>query len=205
MIEPYYSEDGITLYCAKCEDVLPQLQADVVITDPPYGVGYEYGEYVDTPENFERTILQTVRWCAENIPTAVNMSMRQMWKLPPAKWVLCWYKPGSTRRNAVGGFSIWEPIFLYGKGWRVANDAIRLPDVTNHSAGNKHPCPKPLKLVSWIMNQHGGETVLDPFAGSGTTLLAAKRFGRKAIGIEMSEDYCRIIVERLGQREMIFD
>jgi site-specific DNA-methyltransferase (adenine-specific) len=57
-----------------------------------------------------------------------------------------------------------------------------------------------IRLSSWP-----GETVLDPFAGSGTTLLAARQLGRRAIGVEASERYCELAVERLAQGELAFD
>lgn len=63
-----------------------------------------------------------------------------------------------------------------------------------------HPTQKPVELMAWcIFVAKVADTILDPFMGSGTTLVAAKQLGRKAIGIEISEDYCRIAVERLRQ------
>ena len=69
-----------------------------------------------------------------------------------------------------------------------------------------HPCPKPLPLMSKLMVQFTdpGELILDPFMGSGTTLLAAKNLGRRAIGIELEEKYCEIAAKRLGQSVMNF-
>lgn len=69
----------------------------------------------------------------------------------------------------------------------------------NHDKGNNHPCPKPLRLFKWLLSLHAGYTILDPFMGSGTTLVAAKQLGRKAVGIEIEERYCEIAVERLKQ------
>jgi DNA modification methylase len=196
---PYYDHAGITIYHGDCRDILPHLDpVDLVLTDPPYGVGFSYGEYEDTAENFQSGILPTLKELSQKYPMSTCCSMRQMQSLPVAKWVLCWHKPGSMRRNSVGGFSIWEPIFLYGAGWKVANDAITLPDCANHDKGNQHPCPKPIKLFKWLLSLHTGN-ILDPFMGSGTTLLAAKQLGRKAIGIEIEEKYCEIAVKRLAQ------
>jgi DNA modification methylase len=197
---PYYSHAGITIYHADCRDILPHLEpVDLVLTDPPYGVGFSYGEYKDTAENFSKSILPVIVNLSDRYPMAAFCSMRQMRILPPFQWVLCWNHPGSTRRNAVRGFSIWEPIFLYGRGWNVANDAITLADCVNHDKGNDHPCPKPLRLFKWLLSLHPGENILDPFMGSGTTLVAAKQLGRKAIGIEIEEKYCEIAVKRLAQ------
>jgi site-specific DNA-methyltransferase (adenine-specific) len=72
---------------------------------------------------------------------------------------------------------------------------------------NGHPCEKPVELMHHIttISTRKGDTILDPFMGSGTTLVAAKQLGRKAIGIEISEDYCRIAVDRLRQGTLLFD
>ena len=199
-MKPYYEEPNITIYHGDCLEIMPQLEpVDLVLTDPPYGVGYEYHGYKDTPENFQEIILPRLIQTILLAPAAVFMSMLNMQKLPPFRWVACWYKPGSTRRNKVNGWSIWEPIFLYGDGWRFANDAKRLPDCVNHDKGNIHTCPKPKNLMVWLIKHHKGDTVLDPFMGSGTTLVAAKELGRKAIGIEIEEKYCEIAVDRLRQ------
>ncbi len=199
-----YDEDGIQIYNCDCRLILPHLpKVDLVLTDPVYGVGFKYESVEDTPENFDNVVIPTINILSNLSPMALFMSMKQMKKIPDFKWVLCWHKPGSTRRNSVGGFSIWEPCFLYGTGWAVANDAITLPDCVNHDKGNTHPCPKPLRLFQWILRQHKSETILDPFMGSGTTLVAAKQLGRKAIGIEIEPKYVEIGIKRLAQK--VFD
>lgn len=201
-IKPYYYDEkaGIVIYNSDCREILPELpKVDLVLTDPVYGVGFKYESVDDSPEYFDAAVVPVMNYLASTYPMALFMSMKQMRKVPSFKWVLCWHKPGSTRRNALQGFSIWEPIFIYGKGWRVANDAITLPDCANHSRGNQHPCPKPIKIFKWLLSFHSADTILDPFMGSGTTLVAAKQLGRKAIGIEIEEKYCEIAVKRLSQ------
>jgi site-specific DNA-methyltransferase (adenine-specific) len=209
MIEPYYSQDGITLYCAKAEEVLPQLpeqSVDLIVTDPPYGVGYHYDKHDDTRgkeyERWVREMFPELRRVAKVV--MITTGMFNLWLYPKPTWVMCWAKPGSTRRSGLGGFNEWEPVLVYGKR-RIYNDFKYLPDCANHSkdTGN-HPCPKPLRMVSWLVSEgsDSGALVLDPFAGSGTTLVAAKRLGRRAIGIEISEAYCKIAVQRLSQKEL---
>ena len=64
---------------------------------------------------------------------------------------------------------------------------------------NGHPCPKPIAFMQWLMNLAAlpGEIVIDPFCGSGTTLVAAKNAGLGAIGVEIDERYCEIAAKRL--------
>ena len=64
---------------------------------------------------------------------------------------------------------------------------------------NNHPTVKPLKLMEYLITLSGGQTILDPFMGSGTTLVAAKRLGRKAIGIDIDEHSCEIAANRCRQ------
>lgn len=92
---------------------------------------------------------------------------------------------------------------LYGK-WKIYNDLKILPDCANHSKdeASDHPCPKPLKLLTWLVSHSEGH-ITDPFMGSGTTLKAAKELGRKATGFDVSEAYCEIAAKRMAQE--VFD
>jgi site-specific DNA-methyltransferase (adenine-specific) len=103
---------------------------------------------------------------------------------------------------ARGGFTTMQPILYYGKDYRAGKGALPSGKaVTEASEKNGHPCPKPIGAWSWLLDKvsQEGETVVDPFMGSGTTLRAAKDLGRKAIGIEISEEYCEIAATRLSQ------
>lgn len=147
-VAPYYQDAYVTLYHGSSVDMLPHDYApESVVTDPPYGVGFKYDSYEDTPENFDAIRQLLTRLAANAGQMALMMSMRQLWTMPKPKWMLCWAKPGSCRRSSIGGFSEWEPVLLYGKGWKIANDLKILPDCVNHSkdAAKDHPCPKPEK------------------------------------------------------------
>ena len=196
----YYQDRFVTLYHASSLEMPECFAPECVVTDPPYGVGFKYENYEDTPENFDAVRQMLHRLADNSTQMALMMSMRQLWTMPKPKWMLCWAKPGSCRRSSVGGFSEWEPILLYGKGWKIANDLKILPVCVNHSkdAAKDHPCPKPEKLMTWLVSLTTG-TICDPFAGSGTTLLAAKSLERKAVGWEIEEKYCEIIAKRLSQ------
>lgn len=122
---------------------------------------------------------------------------------------------------------IWDKINP-GLGWRYrrqhemvmiahreggklkwANNSLAVPNIYACSPPRQrsHPNEKPLKLVSSFLGWHSliGDTILDPFMGSGTTLRAAKDLGRKAIGIELEERYCEIAAKRLGQEVLRFE
>lgn len=207
---PCVCRDGITVIHGDCRDVLPLLEpgsVDLVLTDPPYGVGFQYTDaYDDARPDYDEwviAIFEDMRRVGKMV--MLTTGMRNLWLYPPADWVLCWAKPGSVRRSGIGGFNEWEPVLIYGKR-RIYNDFWYLPDVNQHDpAADGHPCPKPVSLYTRLIQQ-GCDTdglILDPFMGSGTTLRAAKDLGRKAIGVEIEEKYCQIAVKRLAQEVLL--
>jgi site-specific DNA-methyltransferase (adenine-specific) len=203
VIEPYYQEDGITLYNAKCEDVLPQLteRGDLLLTDPPYEGREDLFATKGVVDFLERLIGEYkqafIFWpCVGRLPGE-----------PEA--IHIWHKaipihPNSKIGNVAG--HQYERILAWGAGKRC--EVIREAAIIGNFAACadefvRHPTQKPIKLVRWCMGKvKEWDVVFDPFAGSGTTLVAAKRFGRKAVGIEMSEEYCQLIVNRLSQKEL---
>jgi site-specific DNA-methyltransferase (adenine-specific) len=198
---PYFEEDGITIYHGDCRDVLPSLEpVGLLLTDPPYNVGFDA---------FEATF--DIDWWIDTLQTFSNVAftpgIRNIWTYPKPTWVMCWAKPGSTRRNDTGGFNSWEPLLVYTDR-KIMTDYVHLPDCVNHASdeASDHPCPKPLRLFQFAMKQLSDEgmLVLDPFMGSGTTLRAAKDLGRRAIGIEIEEKYCEIAAKRLSQKVFQF-
>ena len=209
-MRPYFEDDAVTIYHGDCREILSTLPpADLVLTDPPYGVGYKYGNsYQDDAEGYEPFVLGAFQQMRENAPMIlITTGMRNLWLYPPADWVLCWAKPGSTRRNGLGGFNEWEPVLVYGKR-RIYNDFKLLPTAPNLSKDTgDHPAPKPIALYRWLVavGSDNGATILDPFMGSGTTLRAAKDLGRKAIGIKIEERYCEIAAQRMSQMVLAFD
>ena len=191
-----------TLYHGDCLEILPTLapgSVDAVVTDPPYGVGFGYAEFKDDQMSWMR-VLSAIKALTSQYQSAVCMSFARLWELPAARWAACWFKPGSVRRSKVGGWSTWEPVLLYGKGWSIANDMLRLPDCTNHTPEARgHPCPKPAALFEWIVSSTEAATILDPYMGSGTTGVACVRLGRKFIGIEIERQYFDIACARIAK------
>jgi site-specific DNA-methyltransferase (adenine-specific) len=180
---------------------LPTRIFDSVITDPPYGVGFKYAGYEDSEAAWFAGVLPAVQQAISmSTRAAVFMSMKRLFDLPRPRHMVCWAKPGSTRRSPVGSASEWEPICIYG-GWLRFNDLRILPDIVSHATDIKkdHPCPKPLHLMTWVVDgaSKKGETVLDPFMGSGTTGVACMSQGREFVGIEIEPSYFDFACERI--------
>jgi len=195
-MEPYYDKDGITIYHGDCIRVLkliPPGMVDLVVTDPPYGVGY--AEWDDD--------IQPLEWlnmCIRKVPLVMfTPGNGSQYKYPAPSWTLCWARPGSVQRAGGGGFSHWEPILVYGKNRMQVDFKMFSPNADDQNHG--HPCSKPLSVMRWLIGDASkqGDLVLDPFMGSGTTLVAARELGRRAVGIEINEEYCEIAVKRLAK------
>jgi len=175
----------------------------MVITDPPYGVKKKYKSYDDT----EISLTEMINFVLPELQKQTNRilitcGIGNIWKYPPADWVLCWWKPNAMTRSMVANANVWEPVLVYGcKGFD--RDGITAP-IIPHSF--KHPCPKPIKLFSWLIEKASfpEDIIIDPFMGSGTLLFAAKSFNRYAIGIEIEEKYCEIAAKRLSQEVFNF-
>ena len=199
---PYYDEDGITIYHGDCRDLLPSLAVDLVLTDPPYGIGLQYGSQTDdSPEHYFdwfRPIVSLMRAAAETVVFTHRVAALR--ELQEWSHIAAWVKPMAFGYNINNWLGHWEPIFVYGKPSTVTFDVFEYCT----ERPNGHPVPKPEALMQHLLRVFGGETVLDPFMGSGTTLVAAKRMGRRAIGIEIEERYCEIAAQRLAQRVLAF-
>ena len=209
-VEPYYREDAGVIYNADCLDILPKMPekcVDLVVTDPPYNVGFDYGENTDdNRDDFIEWIKPRFREI-DRIAETILISTGQL-RLPDYafikkwKWIIDWHKPAAMGRSPVG-FCNHEPVAMWGKGSNAGVDVITAPIVPDAGLDG-HPCPKPLnwaiKLIALFPNS---KIVLDPFLGSGTTAVAAKQLGRKYIGIEIEKKYCDIAVQRLAQEILI--
>lgn len=208
--QPCECKDGITLYDADCRDVLPLLEpgsVDLVLTDPPYNVGVDYGTHNDkmTTQEFIAWADQWFFDCRRISKTVLitgQIRLTDYAQLEPWKWLLCWWKPAAMGRSPVG-FCNWEPVAMWGKGHSRANDVVRAP-IRPSGEIDGHPCPKPLGWALGLLQTFPNATVvLDPFAGSGTTGRACKDLGRKCIMVEIEEKYCEIAARRLEQ-EVLF-
>ena len=124
---------------------------------------------------------------------------------------MAWIIPTTNSGSSKWGFSCWQPILVYGKDPYLANRKGRRPDLiycNSKAEKNGHPCPKPLKAWTQILNRVSafeGDTILDPFMGSGTTGVTCVQTGRNFIGIEIDPNYFEIAKTRIekAQSEMI--
>jgi DNA modification methylase len=211
---PYYQDDSCTIYHGDCREVLQTLTADVVLTDMPYGIGLQYGEYEDSSENLDDLIATSLPSMRKASPVvALTCGVVNQWRYPRPTWALCWFQVNAFTSTGFYGFNMWQPILCYGtdpylkRGRGRQQDVIRTTAALGTTYGldnppKNHPCPKPLpswRKVLMRLSPDDSDVILDPFMGSGTTLRAAKDLGRKAIGIEIEERYCEIAAKRLAQ------
>lgn len=216
-IKWYYSDEAVAIAHGDCREILPQLTTpvDLVLTDPPYGIRYASNRIGPTT---------TAGWM-NTIITGDDSTFLRDWtldrftewacfgslKTPPpngTRETLIWDKgPASGMGDLSFPWKVsFELIHFAGSGWRGSRDEGVIKGyeiVTRASMGRCHPNEKPVSLLRYLITKHVGETILDPFAGSGTTGRAAKDLRRKAILIEIEEKYCAIAAKRMSQMVLL--
>lgn len=225
MTAPYYSDDRVTLYHGDCREITEWLAADVLVTDPPYGISWsthgggrdlrnwavrqpKAGIAGDEDTTARDDILEW--WRTDDTPPRPAVVFGSPLKAPPAGTiqVLVWRKPLDS--GVIGARFVWrrdwEAIYLLGKWPRVGPNRS---SVIESQGGleryrNGHPHAKPVDLMEHLISHCPPGRVSDPFAGSGSTLVAAKRQGRKAVGVEVDEAHCELIARRLSQGVLNF-
>ena len=192
---PYYEHAGITIYHGDCREVLLLLRpCDLLLTDPPYGIyacGGKWGH---------KDSLQWDKAPVTNIDAVRAFGMNQIiwggnyYNLPPSRGWLVWWKRDSVQ-SAADVELAWTS---YDMNARLIDHTI----AATRESGERvdHPTQKPERVMRWSLGfAREAQTVIDPFMGSGTTLVAAKLAGKQAIGIEIEERYCEIAAKRLAQ------
>jgi site-specific DNA-methyltransferase (adenine-specific) len=213
-VTPYYVDaDGITIYHGDCREILPHLpKVDLVLTDPPYGMAFQshYRAVKHAPIVGDGALdVELVQACIDKATRAAYVFCRwdNLQDMPKPRSVLAWVK---------NNWSMGDLKHEHGRQWEACcfypmdghEFITRIPDVIHaeRTGNDLHPTQKPIPLLQRIIDANVGDSVLDPFMGSGTTLVACKRLGRRAIGIEIEEKYCEIAAERLRREEKpLFD
>lgn len=208
MSAPYYQDDAVTLYHGDCREITDWLAADVLVADPPYGIAYKSGAR-------RQHLADSIEGDAD---TSVRDDVLQLWGDRPALVFGTWRIPRPSRTRArliwdtkgacgMGDLSIpWKPsdqeIFVLGAGFvgKRTNNVITCAPVQSSARGGRmHPHQKPEDLMRGLIAKCPPGVVADPTAGVGSTLVAAKLLGRRAIGVELEERYCEVIAKRLAQ------
>lgn len=211
----YYHDDMVTLYHGDClTEHREWLEADVLVTDPPYGVDYNSGARRETLAasimNDKDTSVRDGIIAAWGQRPALVFGSWKIARPAETKMLLIWDTKGA---NGMGDLRIpWKPshqeIYVLGDGpWQGKRDTDVLSFAPVQSAatrGRVHPHQKPIPLMENLIAKTVGTTIADPCAGSGSTLVAAKALGRKAIGVELDERYCEIVASRCAQEVMHF-
>ena len=243
-MKPYYEHKEILIYHGDCLEIMPEIEsADLVLTDPPYGVTQNTWDDIETTRDAFRLLMPTklVTTCQQPSSSILIIEFLRYFK-----WADVWHKSQSTGfLNAkVMPLRQHEDILVFADGRMTYNPQISKKDPANirpttnktslssnygknrldarrtinkdmqyprsifyceNSQNGYHSNEKPEKLFRYLVLTYSNkyDNILDPFMGSGTTLVVARECGRKAIGIEKEEKYCEIAAHRL-QQEVLF-
>jgi site-specific DNA-methyltransferase (adenine-specific) len=219
-VTPYYEDGAVTIYHGDCREVLPALAGvTAIVADPPYGIGYRTNSSRSSEGCRSRDWPPVTGDDSPFDPSGLlGFSKVVLFganhyanRLPPSSAWLVWDKRDDLPSSREVGFNdssdlemAWTngrgPARIYSHRW------LGLIKASERTERRVHPTQKPVALMRWVLLATTGprDLVCDPFAGSGTTLRAAKDLGRRAIGIEIEERYCEIAARRCGQEVLPF-
>lgn len=224
-VEPFYQDETQTIYHADCRDLLPNIEpggVSLVLTDPPYGIGvntrYASAKRGQPSERSTHVAKVRKQWSTANDypPVAGDdepfdprhlLGYRRLVLfganhyadlLPSSRSWLVWNRESGDSDTAdaeLAWTNLGGTVRMFSYQW---NGACRAGEKDTHGY---HPTQKPVALMRWIIERatQPGDLILDPYMGSGPVLAAAKQLGRRAIGIELVEEYCSLAASRLAQ------
>lgn len=222
MTSPYYADDRVTLYLGDCREVLPTLgRFDAIITDPPFFMpASHFQSRVKWQRSWGDVSILGTFWS-----TILDLTMPHL-KETGHFVTFCngdsypVFYPEAYRRFDIVRSLVWDKGRIgMGSPWRAQHELVLAArwqgyyrsedrgraDVLKHPSVNskqrRHPVDKPVGLLAELLLpiMPAGGLVLDPFAGGGSTLLAAAANGHRAVGVESEERYCEVIATRLAQ------
>ena len=189
-------------------------KADMVFTDPPYGVDYQGGskireklkdDHKDT-DIYERAIPLIAKYCdgacytwyADKKPLGLYKSVANVGDVHS---LIIWVKNNSTFNMNIHYKQNHEPCLYWkpkGKtlNWVGGNKEETTWFIDRESRNDYHPTQKPLPLVERALKNHKANLILDSFLGSGSTLIASEQLGRTCYGMELEPKYCQVIMNR---------
>ena len=211
-VTPYYTDDLVTIYHGDCREMLPGLDGDALVTDPPYGIGWSRATWSDDPDAYPELMRWLVSegqriggWCFI-FQAQLNVGRFHEWF--PEGWRIFAACKNFAQVRKTGLWNSWDPVVYWNSGPNSGPNSVEVN--RDYHVGNVagvfgtvagHPSPRPLGTMRHLVAIAApvGGTILDPFMGSGTTLVAAKSLGRRAIGIEIEERYCEVAAKRCAQ------
>jgi site-specific DNA-methyltransferase (adenine-specific) len=201
-LTPYYQDNLVTIYHGDCREWMPE--ADVIVTDPPYGINVlgnggrmGFSAAVYRPVLGDREPLDPT-WLLGKAGRVIVFGADHFTVHPSGGRYLVWDKRGGLAGNDFSDAEI---------AWDSAPGVTRLfthrhrgftSQVNDDRTGPQHPTQKPVAVMRWLIAMTEG-MILDPYLGSGSTLVAAKSLNRQAIGIEIDERYCEVAANRCRQ------
>jgi DNA modification methylase len=187
------------------EKLMDGKKADMVFTDPPYGIGYEYDEHQDNDNNANAQLVWDVfalHDCGKVWTSGLMNLARDIERFGKAK-VAVWHKKFAMAGNGMGGASTWEPILILNPQKKGLNNDVLVIKTDKEFVNGKnlrelHSCPKPVGLYQELIDSlsENKSNIFEPFCGSGTTLIACEKTNRKCFGMEISPRYCDVIINR---------
>ena len=212
-VTPYYDDGDTVIYHGDCRDIIPLLDFDLIVTDPPYGIDLNtdysrfapsskrHSQVIGDAEPFDPSFLLSLA------PSALFGVNHYAQRLPDDMTWHIWDKREELAPNMLADAEMWSTTWQSGPTRIFRHKWLGyMRPAGREGDGFWHPTSKPLALMRHIIEEERTPPglILDPFMGSGTTLRAAKDLGRKSIGIELEEKYCEIAVARLAQGVLAF-
>jgi hypothetical protein len=188
-------------------------KAALTATDPPYNVGIDYGDHddtkpADTYEAFSTAWMDAAASASNAQIVTPGWNNLAFWLATfQPYYTAVWIKTNSMTRGKVAQFACWEPICFHGATFKRKrpNDVFDYPVADQHANGigsltPMHPCPKPLAMWIDIVKSYTPRDalILDPFAGSGTAIIACEHAGRRCAAIDIEPRYVAVTLERLA-------
>lgn len=210
--KPYYQDDFVTLYHGNAVELLPRIDADVMVTDPPYGINFQ--SHMPGHLQFTKILndnnLEMMKFALSYQMPRVIFGADNASKYVPAEAVwFVWDKRCNEKAdNTIGSpHELGVAINCGTKQrhmYRIQHGGYINAD--GHGVRRQHPTQKPAKLMRAVISNYAKlGTIVDPFAGSGSTLRAAKDIGRKCIGIELDKQWLDVIAQRCAQEVLVIE
>jgi site-specific DNA-methyltransferase (adenine-specific) len=215
-VKPYFDENGVTIYHGDCRTILPQIESvDLVLTDPPYAMSGARKEWRVTA-----SVATGIHYAASKVrpkgamlcftttsARGLEFTLGAVGEAMPFNRLLIWHK--AFVRSRVAGPWRWDLVAIaaFGRASFGRPEFSSLCQTSGDSARDPldtgHPAEVPLKVADWLYTPFSPEIVLDPFMGSGSLLMPARRAGKRAIGIEVDERHCELAARRFAQRDLM--